>query len=359
MSKNITIQEGGVGKQFTADKLKTDLTAGGDTKWVPEDNYNLTAKQITEDGTYVAASEGYYGYSEVTASGFGRVSGKGQDGNEHMITTDSIGNLVDTILPSYIEVVVPPTVTTYQDGATISFSGMTVKAYDGEGNIWTGGGSYPDGDVTASVMTPVTTADASQIENAVWGAPEGTYEVGNVSISGPLVAKQVGPVSKDGVHVNFQSASRNAWARGTRDGQSIVWCNINSGNNYAILVARNSDGQILQASDESFSFGMNSIGDWEGRNEIDGISPQSPSTYTYNGKKVYYGFGNNVGGGTLDEWLVGSTPALDSANAAQIAWYLVYGDAMSMIGGGQKIPVEWTRPDGVVLESYFWIHFSA
>jgi hypothetical protein len=34
MSKNITIQEGGVAKQLTVDKLKTNLVGGGTQLWV-------------------------------------------------------------------------------------------------------------------------------------------------------------------------------------------------------------------------------------------------------------------------------------------------------------------------------------
>lgn len=35
MSKNINIQEGGIGKQLTVDKLKTNLVDGGTQLWVP------------------------------------------------------------------------------------------------------------------------------------------------------------------------------------------------------------------------------------------------------------------------------------------------------------------------------------
>lgn len=45
MSKNIVIQEGGVGRQFTADKLRTALVGSGSCTWVPEDGVQLNAPE--------------------------------------------------------------------------------------------------------------------------------------------------------------------------------------------------------------------------------------------------------------------------------------------------------------------------
>ena len=59
MSKNITIQEGGVAKQLTVDKLKTNLVGSGTCLWVPEDDVQLTTKYITENGTYPASDDNY------------------------------------------------------------------------------------------------------------------------------------------------------------------------------------------------------------------------------------------------------------------------------------------------------------
>lgn len=68
MSKNITIQEGGVAKQFTAQKLQTNLVGGGTQLWVPEDEAgdyaNLEELSVTENGTYVP-SENADGFSKV------------------------------------------------------------------------------------------------------------------------------------------------------------------------------------------------------------------------------------------------------------------------------------------------------
>ena len=110
MSKNITIQEGGVGKAMTADKLKTDLQGGGTCLWVPEDETRLTTKYITENGTYKAADDGYYGYSEVIVSGQGTATGTDGDGDEAVAYTDpGTGELVVDKVPSSIKVITLPT----------------------------------------------------------------------------------------------------------------------------------------------------------------------------------------------------------------------------------------------------------
>ena len=84
MSKNITIQEGGIAKYITADKLKTNLVDGGTCLWVPEDDVSLGTKYITENGTYLAETDGYYGYESVTVYNIGTVYGTDDDGDDGM-----------------------------------------------------------------------------------------------------------------------------------------------------------------------------------------------------------------------------------------------------------------------------------
>ncbi len=137
MSKNIVIQEGGQGKQLTVDKLKTNLVGGSTCLWVPEDETTLGTKIITENGTYKAGDDGYYGYSEVTVNGIGVAKGKDGDGDDAVVYTDpSTGSLVEQKIPSSIEVVTPPTnpYGIYQDGQTITKDGMVVKAYLASGD---------------------------------------------------------------------------------------------------------------------------------------------------------------------------------------------------------------------------------
>lgn len=165
MSKNITIQEGGVAKQLTVDKLKTNLVGGGTCLWVPEDDVQLGTKNITENGTYNASSDGLAGYSQVTvnvAGGSGggpggpgsSIVGTDEDGDESVVSVDEDGNIESDKLPSSIKVITPPTnpYGIYQDGQTITKDGMVVKAY-----LKTGGeyGTVPNGEITLDPTTAV------------------------------------------------------------------------------------------------------------------------------------------------------------------------------------------------------------
>lgn len=143
MSKNITIKEGGTAKQLTVDKLKTNLVSGGTCLWVPEDEAQLTTKTITENGTYKASDDGYYGYSQVTVSGIGTVTGTDPEtGDEVVVTTDpDTGEIVEDTVPSSIRVVTPPynPYGIYNDGQTIDISaqsGFEVVALLADGNVY-------------------------------------------------------------------------------------------------------------------------------------------------------------------------------------------------------------------------------
>ena len=157
MSKNIIIQEGGIGKQLTVDKLKTNLVGSGTCLWVPEDEVQLGTKTITENGTYKASNDGYYGYEQVVVNvaNVGTVTGTDGDGDEAVAYTDpTTGELVIDKVPSRIEVVTPPTnpYGIYTNGQTISTNGMVVKAYLASGSEY---GTVPLGEITINPTTAV------------------------------------------------------------------------------------------------------------------------------------------------------------------------------------------------------------
>lgn len=78
MGINIKVAEDGTARYFTADKIRTDLATPTQEKstqdWVPEDNVVLVKRLFTENGTYVAADEGVYGYSVVDVQTSGGLS---------------------------------------------------------------------------------------------------------------------------------------------------------------------------------------------------------------------------------------------------------------------------------------------
>ncbi len=69
MSKNIVIAEGGVGTNFTAKKLKTNLQGGGNCTWIPEDEAadycTFKELKVTANGTYKASDKNCDGFDKV------------------------------------------------------------------------------------------------------------------------------------------------------------------------------------------------------------------------------------------------------------------------------------------------------
>lgn len=184
MSKNITIQEGGVGKQITVDKIKTNAVGGDAVFWIPEDNVNLVTKNITENGTYKArTTDNAYGYSQVKVNvpgGNGSADSSGvptsdsgvspggpgsaiigvdpSDGETYGYGVDEGGNVVKTRLPTSIQVSKAPDKTSYSDGETIDFSGIIVTLHGGDSALFVNS-DYPNGRVPFSeLIFPVTVA---------------------------------------------------------------------------------------------------------------------------------------------------------------------------------------------------------
>lgn len=150
MSKNTIIREGQAGRSFGGvGKLKTNLTGGGTCFWVPKDERELEPLDAERNGTFRPQK---YGFSRANVRVSGEsVTGKGQDGNDYTVTVDD-GELVKTKIPSSIVIVTEPTVTEYEDGDAISIAGIVVKAYDGEGNLWTDA-LHPDGVIPAAELS--------------------------------------------------------------------------------------------------------------------------------------------------------------------------------------------------------------
>lgn len=342
MSKNIIIQEGGVGKAMTADKLKTDLQGGGTCLWVPEDETRLTTKYITKNGTYKASDDGYYGYSQVTVSGIGTAIGIDPTTGEPTIVypDPETGELDYSIIPSSIAVDTPPTVLSYHDGDSINFNGIVVKGYKQSGDLWTDT-DHPDGVIPANeLIFPVTTAEAS-------GSPTATSDL------------YCGIVKPFGF-CDSVTATSNTNNRGTKR-ESHIETTV-------------SGGRIATAYNEGTA--MHYICASETQDNVDisqkliytSTSPDKPEdtettwqyimseTYEHNGKTVHYyssGIDYKYSSGMNDVSFV-STILMNNLKsyAGEIAWTMVYGDIEGY--GTQNIPVQWARPgDAEVLETSF------
>ena len=78
-------------------KLRTDELGASTTDWVQEDDVTAESLNVTENGTFTAASAGKYGYDTVTVSvgGTGCIGTK--DGKTYEVTVDpNTGKLVYT-----------------------------------------------------------------------------------------------------------------------------------------------------------------------------------------------------------------------------------------------------------------------
>lgn len=185
----VSILEGQTSKHFSGvDYLRTDKQGGGTIDWVPENARKLLTKTIDQNGTYYAENEKdnngkktYYAYEKVTVNitKSGRVTGKkpvsgGGDGNEYSVDTDDSGNLVETVLPSSINIVGLPTKTNYSNGEAINKAGMVVKAYLADGTLYNYSG-YQNGAIPLSELSiNPTVANISSNENTVY--PEYSHQ---------------------------------------------------------------------------------------------------------------------------------------------------------------------------------------
>ena len=351
MSKNITIQEGGIAKQITANKLKTNLVGGGTCLWVPEDETMLGTKTITENGTYKASEDGYYGYSEVTVSGIGSATGKDPDGSGDEATAEvdpGTGEIVISKLPSSIAVDTPPTKQEYSIGQTIDYSGMVVKAYLQSGGVWTDS-THPNGVVPNSeLVLPMATVSGDDVEDK---PDEASSDLDISPLPNPI-----GIVS-GGVNAFEYESSENKY-----NGSYTV--TPASGKNVKCFSFGVSDNDTLTrtffASDASGALAIityRRVGyDKHGRQIADDYTTtmiNSSKQYTYNGKTVYYKNGTNDTIGNVKDNTFPHYTWSDYAKEGMVAWTMIYGN-VTPGGSFVKVPVQWPRPgDGSILETSF------
>lgn len=313
MSKNISIAEGGQGKQMTVDKLKTNLVAGGTCLWVPEDEVDLGTKSISANGTYAAASDGKYGYSQVTVNvpgGAGGPPGEAgssivgtdpTDGEEYVERIDENGNIVKTLMPSGIQVTTPPTKTTYVAGETLDFTGIVVKLKKHDGTVYTDE-NYPDGAIPFSELTfPVTVA------------PESGHSYGDWSADPSWVCSTANA---------YLGRSGDRWFYKRTDGPAVV----------AFLVQADGWKGPLLISDVVIDAATN--------------YNQNVESYVRDGKTWYFNHGHHY---RTDDYDSGGLHIISAANSSSVEdLFNAMMEAANVQGGGgtgtEAIPVHWTPP---------------
>ena len=301
MSKNITIQEGGVAKQLIADKLKTNLADGGTCIWVPEDE----------------------------AVG-GIVSGKHPDmsGDDAVATVDSNGVINLQKIPSEIKVITPPTVDggVYIDGQAISTEGMVVKAYYGSGREY---GIVPNAEIT---LTPsVATYDSKK--DVISGTATSELDTG---------CEQPIHFSSGAYHTYSNSDTGYVFSEFFFVEAIVGYTNEQSGRIY-ILCGASSQQVGEKQSIERFP------DDTSRERDVDITATAS---YTYDNKTVYY---SKHGLNDNNDWSSGYPDNEGVANGKDV-WTALYGSKQEKRGAMQNVTVSWPRPgDGRILTCEFQI----
>lgn len=345
MSKNITIQEGGIGKQLTVDKLKTDLVGGGSCLWVPEDERQLISKYISENGTYRASDEGYYGYSEVTVSGVGSVTGKDPDGSgdDATATVDpETGEIVITKQPSNIEVITPPTnpYGIYQDGQTIVKDGMVVKAYLESGGEY---GTVPNGEITINPTMAVydSSTDSGKRQSSTIDDPAyADYHPPVMSYS-RLVVDAYNDPSNPQTHFSRET-SGDAWCVPFLLNGLLTWAWISTSRATLTMVTTTTNIETQQSTTSTSTKTLS-----------------NSSTTQISGTTFYYEVGYG-GLGWAWQQVSLSPNDFDEYSINAIATILIDGTSTEeQAGSRQTITVSWPRPgDGTILETTFEIRVA-
>lgn len=164
------IKEVDTNKNLTCQMFEVRKQGGGTEYLVRKSDVNLGTKSVNKNGTYTAASDSKYGFSQFSVNvrgGNGSADSHGkptggdikpggagsavvgtdpETGNDVVVGVDEDDNLVKTPLPSSIVLVTNPTKMDYNDGESIDLSGAVVTAKMADGSTWTSA-DYPSGHV--------------------------------------------------------------------------------------------------------------------------------------------------------------------------------------------------------------------
>lgn len=272
MSKNVSILEGGQSRAFGhIQKLKTAKSGGGSVLWVDEDETETKSLYVTVNGTYVAADGSYvatktyyvteggkrkkktkkvikkspdkacYGYDEVDVNIIESVTGykdKGGIDSPYDVWVDDDGFLVEDELPVRIEIVTPPTKTSYITAEPINTDGMVVKAYYADDSEWgevsrdeytidplvaIGGGNVEYSDGNGVVCWKLSMSDA------YWKNPWGQEIQYSTKVVGENTYRNMG-VQKNNVgdyYVTVYNTQVYMKKVGSNEAHEIQFCNLN------------------------------------------------------------------------------------------------------------------------------------
>ena len=384
MSKDIIIQKNGVPTNVTAEIIRTNGIEGGSVDWVPEDEVQLLEdKEITKNGEYVAADEGYYGYKAVSvvgrnkediklisktieangtyraesdgAYGYSRLSvrvkggatytdpdtgqkvtpdpspdngstivGLNSDGNEEAVKIID-GQKKKLELASYIQADTLPSILEYHDGDRIFLSGLVAHGYKADGTPY-------KGTMEASVL-PLHQDDEDD--------PQYTDDFlpGGIVFNMPLYA-DISKAEGGGDNV----PSDNIFNLASFDFLVNEKLTIRTGESRPVIYEATASSTVYL----TYSGGSQS-GSYSGRVGYLFASESSDLTVngwdttrsrTYNGKTVYYVYDTSANNANIVTPWITSQYSSGSNNAWRAAWLMVYGGYAEK---KQTITLTWPR----------------
>lgn len=241
-------------------------------------------------------------------------------------------------LPEYISVTTLPNKTAYLNGETIVYTGLVVKAYDKNGNLYTSS-SYPNGIIPISELTlPVTEAEYTGVQQSYIGS--GTYKINSVGSILDTIDYGLtlfnGTAISNGIIEQVKSAV--AQYDGVNPGFVRVYCNAPQGfggwSPFDVNVFTTvSEGDTVNFGPD-YSYGILHV-DTAGRG--------GDGTFTFSN------YGVSSAGANI---FAGQTTANRSVLVSTIS-------AELLLSGTQTIPVQWPRlGSGKILETEFSIDVS-
>lgn len=172
--KNLSIQEGQVSRNFSAEKLAIDLKDGsGVSFWVSEDARRRGTKFMFDNGTAKAYNDDLYAYKSVDVYVINAEDGtviRDRFGGEYFFHTDSDGKIHAMTLPTSIRIKTLPSKLVYNKGEVIEFSGISVEPL-AKDIIWQCY-AFPDGIVPVNeLFFPIVRADEETQIPVRWVRP--------------------------------------------------------------------------------------------------------------------------------------------------------------------------------------------
>ena len=295
---------------------------------MPDADTECDTLKVTANGSYSASDAGKYGYDYVIVSVPGSsVTGRDPDtGEEVEVHTDpETGNIVTTKLPTRISINIYPNNLVYEDGQTIDFTGLRVKAFLPDGTEY---GIVPDGEL----IKPVTVAEGD-------GESSNTF---SVSYDATML--------EDSYDINPLVFCK-----------SCTYVNLADGQNPHILISVTASSGYFITFSQGYYFVSDrdaTITETYDNGQVKTSSRDAMEVTIDNQKVMMAIYASTSGTLSFDNPTYPSWPSSYMLPDMYRLLYMGYG---TRIGDDsqQTIPLQWKRPgDGKVLETSFTINVT-